>query len=299
MAIGYKQQSAASVTIPPNGAQYTFIDAADGKLKRKDSLGNVVNIEDAAGGVTSFEGRSGTVVAAYGDYQANEITNVPNGNLIATDVQAAINELDSEKVPMAHVGSKGSAHDVATIAEDGFMSAADKLKLNGVETGATQNQADAWLISRANHTGTQSVSTITGLANVATSADYNDLINQPALATVATSGLYSDLVGTPSSLPPTGSASGELSGTYPSPSVLNSAVIAKILTGLNEQYGNILSSDSILIALSKLVHNSAMHKIEVNNDLIVPSGYEMIRGETKLKNGFKIRLESGSCLKII
>lgn len=299
MAIGYKQQSSASVTIPPNGAQYTFIDAADGKLKRKDSLGNVVNIEDAAGGVTSFEGRSGSVVAAYGDYQANEVVNVPNGNLIATDVQAAINELDSEKVPMSHVGSKGAAHDVATIAEAGFISASDKAKLDGIAAGATVNQADSYLKDRANHTGTQSVSTITGLATVATSGDYDDLTDKPILATVATSGQYSDLVGTPSSLPPTGSASGELAGSYPSPTLLNSAVVAKILTGLNEQYGQVQAIDSILIAFSKMVHNAVLHKIEVNNDLVVPSGYEMIRGETKLKNGYKIRLESGSCLKLI
>lgn len=38
-------------------------------------------------------------------------------------------------------------------------------------------QADAF--ARANHTGTQSVTTITGLANVATSGSYADLTNKP------------------------------------------------------------------------------------------------------------------------
>ena len=38
-------------------------------------------------------------------------------------------------------------------------------------------------IQRANHTGTQPVSTITGLATVATSGDYNDLINRPVFGT--------------------------------------------------------------------------------------------------------------------
>ena len=299
MAIGYKQQSSASVTIPPNGAQYTFIDSADGKLKRKDSLGNVVNIEDAAGGVTSFEGRSGSVVATYGDYQANEIVNVPNGNLIATDVQAAINELDSEKVPMSHVGSKGSAHAVATIAEDGFISAADKLKLDGIEAGATVNQADAYLKNRANHTGTQSASTITGLATVATTGDYDDLTDKPVLATVATSGLYSDLAGTPGSLPPNGSASGELAGSYPSPTLLNSAVIAKLLTGFGELYGQILTTDSILQAISKLASNSAMHANDINLDVVIPSGYTMIRSETNLLGTNTITIADGGTLTII
>jgi hypothetical protein len=37
-------------------------------------------------------------------------------------------------------------------------------KLNGIAANATANQADAYLLDRANHTGTQAISTITGLA---------------------------------------------------------------------------------------------------------------------------------------
>lgn len=48
----------------------------------------------------------------------------------------------------------------ATTSDSGLMSAADKIKLNGVATGATANQSDAFLLSRANHTGTQAASTI-------------------------------------------------------------------------------------------------------------------------------------------
>jgi len=39
----------------------------------------------------------------------------------------------------------------------------EKTKLAGIEDGATQNQTDAYLLDRANHTGTQAISTITGL----------------------------------------------------------------------------------------------------------------------------------------
>ena len=48
-------------------------------------------------GVTSFNGRSGVVVSQAGDYSGALITNTPAGSISATNVQAAINELDSEK----------------------------------------------------------------------------------------------------------------------------------------------------------------------------------------------------------
>ncbi len=49
------------------------------------------------------------------------------------------------------------------------FTATNQTKLNGIATGATANDTDANLKSRANHTGTQAASTITGLATVATS----------------------------------------------------------------------------------------------------------------------------------
>lgn len=66
-------------------------------------------------------------------------------------------------------------HAPATSSDNGFMSSSDKNKLDGVEAGATQNQTDSFLLDRANHTGTQAVSTITGLAAIATSGDKADI----------------------------------------------------------------------------------------------------------------------------
>lgn len=54
-------------------------------------------------------------------------------------------------------------HPVATTSVQGDMSAADKTKLDGIATGATANATDAQLRDRTTHTGTQAISTVTGL----------------------------------------------------------------------------------------------------------------------------------------
>ena len=55
----------------------------------------------AAGVVDSVFGRTGTVVAATSDYDANQVDFTPAGSIAATDVQAAIAELDTEKAALA------------------------------------------------------------------------------------------------------------------------------------------------------------------------------------------------------
>jgi len=67
-----------------------------------------------------------------------------------------------------HIGSRGAAHTNATQTEAGFMSAADKTKLNGVETGAQVNT----VTSVAGRTGVVALTkTDVGLANVDNTAD--------------------------------------------------------------------------------------------------------------------------------
>lgn len=59
------------------------------------------------GAVSSVFSRTGAVIAATGDYAGSQITNVPAGTIVATNVQTAINELDSEKEPTISSGTTG------------------------------------------------------------------------------------------------------------------------------------------------------------------------------------------------
>lgn len=60
---------------------------------------------DTTDAVSSVFGRTGAVSAQSGDYTASQVTNVPAGNIAATTVQAAINELDSEKFNSSDFGT--------------------------------------------------------------------------------------------------------------------------------------------------------------------------------------------------
>ncbi len=59
---------------------------------------NLQTLIQSGNAVSSVFGRVGAVVAANGDYTASNITNVAAGTISAITIQAAINELDTEKV---------------------------------------------------------------------------------------------------------------------------------------------------------------------------------------------------------
>lgn len=67
--------------------------------------------------VTSVAGKTGAVVVTKGDVGLGNVDNV-------------------QQAPISHVGVGGTAHAAATTSAAGFMSAADKTKLDGVAAGA-------------------------------------------------------------------------------------------------------------------------------------------------------------------
>lgn len=67
----------------------------------------------------------------------------------------------TDGTPSSHMGAGGTAHANAVAGgEAGFMTGADKTKLDGVAISATANSSDSILLLRENHTGSQTASTI-------------------------------------------------------------------------------------------------------------------------------------------
>ncbi len=77
---------------------------------------------------------------------------------------------------------------LVTTVNAGLQSPADKVKLNGIATGATANQTDAYLLSRFNHTDTQAISTVLGLQPALDLKE--DLVNKATSLTTVNNTLY-------------------------------------------------------------------------------------------------------------
>lgn len=94
-------------------------NGSNGYVLSTNGAGNLSWIAIPSAPVTSVFGRTGVVVATTGDYSAAQITNTAAGNIVATDVQAAINELDTEK------------QSISTLATDIMNTVLSTFTLNG------------------------------------------------------------------------------------------------------------------------------------------------------------------------
>ena len=119
--------------------------------------------------------------AAYFDTEDLPISTAVKAELEALDIDsiAGLSTALDGKQPLSSILT-GTTASFTTELKD---------KLDAIATQATKNETDAYLLNRANHTGTQPASSITGLATVATTGSYNDLGDKPTLF----SGDYDDL----------------------------------------------------------------------------------------------------------
>ena len=119
-----------------------------------------------AGGVSLVVGASGGV----SDGDKGDITVSGAGTAWAIDAGA----VTLAKMASVATGTILGRVTVATGVPEALTATQARTVLN-VANGATANSADATLLARASHTGTQAVGTITGLATIATSGSAADL----------------------------------------------------------------------------------------------------------------------------
>jgi hypothetical protein len=161
--------------------------------------------------VSSVFGRIGDISPQNGDYTGSQITNVPAGNLAATTVQTALNELDSEKADAATTttalaGKAATTHNhdltyeaknaniqthIATTGNPHGLTKTD-LSLGNVEnttdagkpiSTATQTALDGKAATAHNHTGVYKAAGADETANVAAASD--TVAGKSELATIA------------------------------------------------------------------------------------------------------------------
>lgn len=119
------------------------------------------------GAVDSFNGRTGVVVSTANDYSAALVSNSPAGSIAATNVQAAINELDGDVSSLSSTVSALSSTVAGKQDLDAELTALAGISSNGMlaRTGA----------------GTAAARTITGSSNISVS-DGDGVLANPTIA---------------------------------------------------------------------------------------------------------------------
>ena len=179
--------------------------------------GNTIRIGNSAA-VLSVAGKTGTVTLTKTDVGLGNVANLDatlRANHTGTQSASTISGLSTVATSGAYTDLTGKptiptltsqlTNDAGFVSGSGAAAAAPVQTVAGRTGNVTLSKTDVGLsavpnvdaTARANHTGTQSAATITGLSTVATTGAYADLSGRPTFATVATSGAYSDLTGRP------------------------------------------------------------------------------------------------------
>ncbi len=95
------------------------------------SAGDPVKLDAGLAGPGEVPVANGAGGSAFGLLAASEVTNVAAGDIVATDLQAAVNELDTDKLALAGGALSGAVTTSSTF--DGRDVSVDGAKLDGIE----------------------------------------------------------------------------------------------------------------------------------------------------------------------
>jgi Concanavalin A-like lectin/glucanases superfamily len=165
---------AATATTQATAAQSSATAAAASAASIGNSATTVATAADAATTQANNAASSASSAATSAASAASSANAATSGGVrfdvaqtltLAEQAQARANIAAPDQTSVS--GNAGTA--------TALSAGADRTKLDSIAVGATANSTDAVLLARANHTGTQSVATITGLAPVATSGSKADV----------------------------------------------------------------------------------------------------------------------------
>lgn len=143
---------------PVHNDRLTALARAVGRINSRVETLEATPSSSAWGGITgTLADQTDLQTALDGKQASGSYATSAHGHVIA-DVTGLQTALDGKQVA-------GDYQPLATVLTNttAAFTTAQETKLSGVATGATANSSDATLLDRANHTGTQSISTVTGL----------------------------------------------------------------------------------------------------------------------------------------